>query len=91
MPFIQLSTGSVHYTEHGQGFPIVLLHANPGDSQDFKAVIPALAEHHRVFALDWSGYGQSAMPAQPETANVLLYCNVLREFLTTLKLSSFAF
>jgi pimeloyl-ACP methyl ester carboxylesterase len=86
MPSLHLSTGSVHYTEHGQGAPLVLLHANPGDSQDFEAVIPALAKQYRVLALDWPGYGQSSLPKQPETVGVLFFYNVLREFLTTLAL-----
>jgi len=85
MPSISLSTGSVHYSGHGQGAPIVLLHANPGDSQDFEAVIPALSENYRVLALDWPGYGQSALP-QLDSVGVLLLYKVLREFLTALAL-----
>lgn len=86
MPSVNLSTGSVHYTEHGQGVPLVLLHANPGDSQDFEAVIPALSEQYRVLALDWPGYGQSSLPKQPEKVGVLFFYQVLREFLTALAL-----
>ena len=87
MPTVNLSTGTVHYSEHGQGVPLVLLHANPGDSQDFDAVIPALAKSHRVLALDWPGYGQSDLPPRPETATVLLFYTVLREFLNALALA----
>lgn len=86
MPLVNLSTGSVHYSEHGQGVPLVMLHANPGDSKDFEAVIPALAKNYRVLALDWPGYGQSDLPQQPESATVLLFYKVLREFLTALAL-----
>jgi len=86
MPVVDLSTGSVHYSEHGQGVPLVLLHANPGDSQDFEAVIPALSKNHRVLALDWPGYGQSALQQKPETADVFLFYKTLREFLTALAL-----
>jgi pimeloyl-ACP methyl ester carboxylesterase len=62
MPFIHLSTDSVHYIEQGQGLPLVLLHANPGDYQDFEAIIPALAQNYRVLAIDWPGYGLSTIP-----------------------------
>ena len=86
MPSVNLSTGAVHYSEHGQGAPLVLLHANPGDSLDFEAVIPALAKQYRVLALDWPGYGQSALPKQPETVGVFFFYQVLREFLTALSL-----
>ena len=86
MPSVNLSTGAVHYSENGQGVPIVLLHANPGDSQDFEAVIPTLAQNYRVLALDWPGYGKSASPQNPETATVFLFYKVLREFLVALDL-----
>jgi Predicted hydrolases or acyltransferases (alpha/beta hydrolase superfamily) len=86
MPSVSLSTGSVHYSEHGQGVPLVLLHANPGESQDFEAVIPALSINYRVLALDWPGYGQSSLPKQTEAIGVLFFYQVLREFLATLAL-----
>jgi len=86
MPSLKLSTGSVYYSEYGHGEPLVLLHANPGDSRDYEAVIPSLAKTYRVLALDWPGYGQSNMPNQPESANVLLFYKVLCEFLDGLSL-----
>jgi pimeloyl-ACP methyl ester carboxylesterase len=86
VPFVYLSTGNIHYSEYGQGVPVVLLHANPGDSQDFQAVIPNLSQQFRVLALDFPGYGQSDIPQRPEAANVPLYYKVLREFLTALAL-----
>src|ERR1039457_1765964 len=30
MPSVRLTMGSVHYSEYGQGVPLVLLHASPG-------------------------------------------------------------
>ncbi len=86
MPSITLSTGSVHYSELGEGVPLVLLHANPGDSQDFEAVIPALTKSNRVLALDWPGYGQSDLPQNPGSATVLDFYKILREFLAALAL-----
>jgi pimeloyl-ACP methyl ester carboxylesterase len=86
MPLVKLSTGSVHYSEQGEGAPIVLLHANPGDSKDFEAVIPALARSNRVLALDWPGYGSSDIPPDPGLATVMTYYQVLREFITALAL-----
>jgi pimeloyl-ACP methyl ester carboxylesterase len=86
MPSIDLSAGPLHYSEHGQGAPLVLLHANPGDSRDYEAVIPALAQDYRVLALDWPGYGQSDLTQPPEAAGVLLFYKVLCEFLEALDL-----
>jgi pimeloyl-ACP methyl ester carboxylesterase len=86
MPSVSLSTGIVNYTEHGQGTPLVLLHANPGDSRDFEAVIPPLSQNYRVIAIDWPGYGRSALPQRSKSVDVLLFYKVLREFLLSLAL-----
>jgi len=87
MPTITLSTGSVHYQEQGEGTPLILLHANPGDSQDFEAVMPALSQHFRVLALDWPGYGKSMMPPRPDQADCLLFYHILLEFIAAMGLS----
>ena len=86
MPTVDLPSGAVHYVESGQGVPLILLHANPGDSLDFQAVIPALAQHYRVLAIDWPGYGRSAVPDQLQVVSAHFFYNVLREFLTALAL-----
>ncbi|MET8243866.1 alpha/beta hydrolase [Streptomyces sp. NPDC005202] len=41
---------------------LLLLHANPGDGRDYDAVLPALADHHRTFVVDWPGCGDSTAP-----------------------------
>jgi pimeloyl-ACP methyl ester carboxylesterase len=86
MPTVNLPSGVVHYVELGQGVPLILLHANPGDSSDFEAVIPALAQHYRVLALDWPGYGRSAVPDQLKVVSAHFFYNILREFLKALAL-----
>lgn len=86
MRSIQTASGPLHYREAGEGFPLILLHANPGDSRDFDAVIPELAKHHRLIALDWPGYGQSAPPLDPDKVDVLSYYRHFVEFLDALEL-----
>ena len=86
MPIVNLSTGPIHYSEAGQGTPLLLLHANPGDCQDFEAVLPALAMSYHVFALDWPGYGQSTSPTELESIGVTYFYRVLREFISALAL-----
>ena len=71
------SAGTVTWVEYGTGPTVVLLHANPGSADDFSGVIPSLAEHYRVIAVDWPGYGASADLAgdfggAPSYADVLL-------------------
>ncbi len=88
MPIIQLPNCSVHYSDIGSGPALLLLHANPGDSRDFDAVISSLAKHHRVIALDWPGYGLSPMPANPEAVTVHTFEQVLIEFMEAMNLKS---
>lgn len=52
-------------TRHGQGSPVLLLHGiYPGASSfEWRHVAPALAERHRVVAVDLLGFGRSDRPA----------------------------
>jgi pimeloyl-ACP methyl ester carboxylesterase len=86
MPIVKLSAGALHYAEQGSGIPLVLLHANPGDSRDFEAIMPTLARRYRVLALDWPGYGGSDLPSPPQAADVGLFYRVLAEFVAALSL-----
>jgi len=48
--------GPVHYADFGgQGKPILLIHGLAGSRLNWLSVAPALAEDHRVFALDLIG------------------------------------
>ncbi|WP_433734011.1 alpha/beta fold hydrolase [Nocardia sp. CA-129566] len=62
---------------------VLLLHANPGDSRDFDAVLPVLASEHTVATVDWPGYGKSTAHA-PETITAASLVNVAAEVLDTL-------
>jgi pimeloyl-ACP methyl ester carboxylesterase len=86
MPQLQLANGAVHYLEQGQGTPLLLLSANPGDVRDFQAVMPTLAQHYRVIAIDWPGYGQSDIPTQAQTWGAGDFYQTLLEFITALQL-----
>lgn len=57
--YVDTSEGQVHYQTQGEGEPLVLLHQNPRSSREFTALIPKLAEHHQVYALDSLGCGNS--------------------------------
>lgn len=86
MPIINLPTAAVNYSDQGKGQALVLLHANPGDSQDYAAIMPALIQQYRVIALDWPGYGASPSLNQPEIANGVIFAKLLKEFLDELEL-----
>lgn len=61
--FADLEGMRTHYLEAGEGFPVVLLHSGEfgGCAElSWEFNLPALAEHFRVIAPDWLGFGQSA-------------------------------
>jgi len=55
----------IAFTRHGEGKPVLLLHGiYPGASSfEWRHVVPALAERHRVIAVDLLGFGRSDRPA----------------------------
>lgn len=57
--FIDVNGLRVHYLEKGEGPPVVLLHGNGMDAEDFVAsgLFDLLARSHRVIAFDRPGFG----------------------------------
>ena len=51
----------LHYFESGKGEPLVLLHAQGTDSTSFENVIPKLAKHYHVYAVDCFGHGKACI------------------------------
>jgi pimeloyl-ACP methyl ester carboxylesterase len=67
MAYIQINGANIYYNAYGEDgsgrAPIVLIHGSTIDSHtDWDRVIPALAEHYRVFAPDCRGHGRSNNP-----------------------------
>jgi pimeloyl-ACP methyl ester carboxylesterase len=60
---------------------LVLLSANPGDSRDFDAVAPQLAQRFRLLRLDWPGYGSSPAPQPPQSAGASLFLERFAAFM----------
>ncbi|NHN79764.1 alpha/beta hydrolase [Azotobacter chroococcum] len=62
--FTQVGKVRLHYLEHGEGPPVVLLHGNVVTAEDYvlSGVFDLLARHHRVIAFDRPGYGYSDRP-----------------------------
>jgi len=58
----------IYYEAHGEGPPMVLVHANPFDHRLFTYQIARFAPYFRLVALDIRGYGRSD---KPETAFTL--------------------
>jgi pimeloyl-ACP methyl ester carboxylesterase len=62
MPFASNKGIRIHYEVHGDGTPMVLVHANPFDRRLFTYQIASLASYFRLVALDIRGYGLSDKP-----------------------------
>ena len=61
--FVELPGGlRMHVGEAGQGDPVLLLHGFPQHWWEWRGVIPALAEHHRVIVPDLRGTGWTNVP-----------------------------
>lgn len=52
----------LHFAMAGSGPPIVLLHGWMGAAYHWRKVMPLLAAHHTVVAIDARGYGESDKP-----------------------------
>lgn len=86
MQIVETAVGPVAYERAGEGPPLVLLHASPGDHRDYAAVQPDLARSHTTWALDWPGFGGSPPPDPPAAASALGYARVLAAFVDALDL-----
>lgn len=52
----------LHYTEAGEGEPVLLLHGWPTSSYLWRKIVPLIGRHRRAIALDLPGFGQSDKP-----------------------------
>ncbi|RKN50973.1 alpha/beta fold hydrolase [Micromonospora endolithica] len=65
MSYAEVGGLRLWYEEHGSGRPLVLLHGGYGATGTFAPILPALAAHHRVIAVDLQGHGRTADVGRP--------------------------
>jgi pimeloyl-ACP methyl ester carboxylesterase len=51
---------NLYYETHGAGQPMLLLHGGLASSEMFGPILPTLADHHQVIAVDLQGHGRTA-------------------------------
>ena len=60
--FVTVDGTRLHFVTKGEGRPVLLIHGNPGSTQDWTRVFGPLAALHRVIAFDRPGHGSSERP-----------------------------
>ncbi len=70
---------------------LLLLHGFPTSSQQYRNLIPALADKYHVIAPDYPGFGRSAMPSREDfNYSFASYATLMEGFTNTLKLDDYA-
>lgn len=70
---------------------LLLLHGFPTSSQQYRNLIPALADKYHVIAPDYPGFGRSAMPSREDfDYSFASYASLMESFTQDLKLDSYS-
>ena len=79
--FYQWRFGKIHYTKHGKGTPLLLLHDLSPINCDYEwhLIIDKLSTKYTVYTLDFLGCGQSDKPSLTYTN--FLYVQMLSDFI----------
>ena len=60
--FLDTEDGQILYRMGGEGEPLLLLHMTPRSSDEFREIMPILAQRRQVIAMDLMGLGDSDKP-----------------------------
>jgi pimeloyl-ACP methyl ester carboxylesterase len=78
----------LHYTDHGQGDVVVLLHGLFADRQIWQAQVTHLSQHYRCIAIDLWGHGDSkSIPAK--TRNLVDVASHIAQFLADIEIADY--
>lgn len=83
--YITIADTKIYIEEYGCGTPLLLLHGGFGSIHDFQQVIPELAKHFRIIAMDSPGHGRSE---QADSLSFDLMTNYCSELVDLLQLDS---
>lgn len=67
MPYSTANSLKIYYEVSGEGFPFVMVHANPFDHNLWMYQIAHFSTYFKVIAIDIRGYGRSDKPSTPFT------------------------
>lgn len=75
--YVELEGLRMHYVDEGQGEVVMCLHGEPSWSYLYRKMIPPLAQHHRVIAPDFVGFGKSDKLSAKEDYSLDLHKRLL--------------
>lgn len=80
--YIEIKGTKVHYTEQGEGKPIILMHGWGCDTTTLASVERVAVATNKVYNIDFPGFGKSEEPS--EVWDVYDYADMLAEFVEKL-------
>ncbi len=83
---INIKSIDINYIQYGEGSDIILLHGWGQNIEMMQPLGDKLQKNHRITILDLPGFGKSSEPTEELT--VYDYCEILREFVTRLKIKN---
>ena len=86
-PRIKYEATRIHYTEDGEGEPLILVHSVGQSSYTWRKVFYQLRSHYRVIAIDLPGHGYSDRPVHFDYT-VEAHALALRLFMDAMKIES---
>ena len=85
--FVLVRDYNIHYVEVGEGQPVLLIPGAFTTYRTWNRVLPELALHNRILAVDYVGVGDSDKPEQGFHYSVEEQADVMAEMIVTLRLS----
>ena len=82
--FFEYNGINIYYETVGEGTPLLLLHGWGCTHSIFDAFLPEFSSHHKVFALDFPGFGESDEPS--EVWGVEEYTRMVEAFCASLNI-----
>ena len=76
----------VHYVEHGEGRPVLMLHGEPSWSYLYRRMLGPIGQQHRALAFDFVGFGRSDKPTDVDAYTYELHRQTLIRFIEMLDL-----
>ncbi len=77
----------MHYIDEGRGDPILCVHGEPSWCYLYREMVPTLAKHGRVIAVDLIGFGRSDKPVGRESYTYALHHDALSALVRQLDLN----